>query len=104
MYLAFRSLDTPIYIAPTEMTCDRSARVLTLKLTDAMNQLVSFIVHPLLSLNLWSDDDDEPGIDVLYLLSAFFAIGIWLVFERYQHARNSAKPFRISIPAVRFFD
>ncbi|KAK0210283.1 meiotic sister-chromatid recombination aldehyde dehydrogenase [Desarmillaria ectypa] len=60
-----------------------------------MGKLMSLFLHPLITLNIWSDDD---GIDVFYLLSLFFAFGIWLVFQRYQRANNSAVPFKFTIP------
>lgn len=60
-----------------------------------MDKLMSLALHPLIALNIWSDDD---GIDVFYLLSLFFAFGIWLVFQRYQRAHNSAVPFKFTIP------
>ncbi|KAJ7581409.1 Aldehyde/histidinol dehydrogenase [Mycena floridula] len=63
-----------------------------------MTHLLSYILNPLISLNLWSDDEDQDGVDVLYLLSTFFAIGIWLVFQRYQRAHNSAVPFHVKVP------
>ncbi|KAH9947117.1 meiotic sister-chromatid recombination aldehyde dehydrogenase [Amylocystis lapponica] len=45
-----------------------------------------------------SDYDDDDGLDVFYLLSAFFALGIWLVFSRYQTIHNRAVPFRHPAP------
>lgn len=65
-----------------------------------MSQLLSFIFNPLTNVNTWSDDDTREGIDVFYPLSAFFAFGIWLVFQRYQRAHNSAVPIDIHIPVV----
>ncbi|PBK87519.1 ALDH-like protein [Armillaria gallica] len=56
---------------------------------------MSLALHPLITLNIWSYDD---GIDIFYLLSLFFAFGIWLVFQRYQRAHNSAVPFKFTIP------
>lgn len=63
-----------------------------------MDKLMSLALHPLITLNIWSYDD---GIDIFYLLSLFFAFGIWLVFQRYQRAHNSAVPFKFTIPEVR---
>ncbi|KAK0227999.1 meiotic sister-chromatid recombination aldehyde dehydrogenase [Armillaria fumosa] len=60
-----------------------------------MDKLMSLALHPLITLNIWSDDG---GIDVFYLLSLFFTFGIWLVFQRYQRAHNSAVPFKFTIP------
>lgn len=69
---------------------------------NAMSSLISWALHPLISLSLSSndDDDDHTGIDVVYPLTAFFALGIWLVFRRYQNANNSAVPFTMDPPAV----
>ncbi|KAF9049295.1 Aldedh-domain-containing protein [Hymenopellis radicata] len=60
-----------------------------------MDKLMSALLHPLISLNVWSEDK---GIDVFYLLSVFFAFGIWLVFQRYQRAHNSPLPFKFKVP------
>ncbi|KAJ3477063.1 hypothetical protein NLI96_g10721 [Meripilus lineatus] len=38
-------------------------------------------------------DYDDEGINFLYPLSAFFALGIWLVISRYHSIRNRAVPF-----------
>lgn len=67
----------------------------------SMNALISFILHPLIPVNVGSDDDDQTGIDVVYPLSIFFAFGIWLVFQRYQKMHNSAVPFDYTAPLVR---
>lgn len=64
-----------------------------------MSTLISFILHPLITLNVL-DDDGESGIDVFYLLSLFFGFGIWLVFDRYHKAHNSPVPFIYNAPAV----
>ncbi|KAH7890007.1 Aldehyde/histidinol dehydrogenase [Phlebopus sp. FC_14] len=57
------------------------------------------LFHPLRTLNLWLEDDPNASVfDVLYLLSVFSAFGIWLVFDRYQRARNSAVPFKHHVP------
>jgi hypothetical protein len=36
----------------------------------------------------------------VYPLSIFFAIGIWLVYDRYQKMHNSPVPFSIVTPLV----
>jgi hypothetical protein len=43
---------------------------------------------------------DEP--DVLYPLSIFFGVGIWIVIRRYQNIRDRARNFRHPdpLPAV----
>lgn len=65
-----------------------------------MNSLISFILHPLITLNIGSNDEEPAGVDVFYLLSIFFALGIWLVFQRYQKMHNSPVPFSVTIPNV----
>ena len=63
-----------------------------------MNSILSFILQPFITLILSRDDDG--GIDILYPLSFFFAVGIWLVYERYQKMHNSPVPFSIVTPHV----
>ena len=63
-----------------------------------MNSILSFILQPFITLILSRDDDS--GIDILYPLSLFFAIGIWLVYDRYQKMHNSPVPFSIVTPHV----
>ncbi|OAX40358.1 ALDH-like protein [Rhizopogon vinicolor AM-OR11-026] len=64
-----------------------------------MHSLFYVIFHPLKTLNLWLEDDPNASIvDVLYLFTMFSAFGIWLVFDRYQKAVNSAVPFRYPAP------
>jgi hypothetical protein len=63
--------------------------------------LVSAVLHPLNTINLWLEDDPEASAkDVAYLMSLFLAFGIWLVFDRYQKAVNSAVPFTWRAPTV----
>ena len=48
------------------------------------------------------DYDDEGGvIDPVWLLTICFALGIWLVFNRYQSLLNRAIFFRLPPPPVR---
>ncbi|KAG0705301.1 Aldehyde/histidinol dehydrogenase [Suillus ampliporus] len=64
-----------------------------------MHSLFYVLFHPLKTLNLWLEDDPNASIvDVLYLFTTFSAFGIWLVFDRYQKAVNSAVPFRHAAP------
>lgn len=62
----------------------------------------TLILHPLIGLNGWSDeyDSSNSGIDVFYLLTLCFALGLWLVFQRYQKLHNSPVPFGVHIPEV----
>ncbi|KAG6840187.1 hypothetical protein C0991_008351 [Blastosporella zonata] len=62
-----------------------------------MNAIISFILHPLIPVNV-SDDDDQQGIDVVYPLTIFFALGIWLVVQRYHKMHNSPVKFPFSVP------
>jgi hypothetical protein len=63
-----------------------------------MNLILSFILQPFITLILSREDDD--GLDIVYPLSIFFAIGIWLVYDRYQKMHNSPVPFTITAPQV----
>lgn len=63
-----------------------------------MNSILSFILHPFISLILSRDDDGD--VDIVYPLSIFFAFGIWLVYDRYQKMHNSPVPFVIAAPQV----
>jgi hypothetical protein len=66
-----------------------------------MRSLFYVLFHPLNTLNLWLEDDPNASIvDVLYLFTTFSAFGVWLVFDRYQKAVNSAVPFRHPAPEV----
>jgi hypothetical protein len=63
--------------------------------------LISVFLHPLDTINLWLEDDPEAsGREVAYLMSVFLAVGIWLVFDRYQKIVNSAVPFVFRAPDV----
>ena len=44
--------------------------------------------------------DANGGIDILWFITFFFALGIWLVFKRYDNARNRAVPFEWTPPDV----
>jgi len=63
-----------------------------------LDKVVYFFLHPVKSLS--SDNTDGEGIDPFYVLSAFIALGIWLVIEREKRARNSPVPFGFIIPKV----
>lgn len=63
--------------------------------------LISVVLHPLKTINLWLEGSpDASGKDVLYLMTLFLGFGIWLVFNRYQKAVNSAVPFTWRAPDV----
>ena len=67
--------------------------------------LISAILHPFKTINLWLEGSpDASGKDVLYLMTLFLCFGIWLVFNRYQKAVNSAVPFSLPTPGVSIFD
>ncbi|KAJ7168193.1 Aldehyde/histidinol dehydrogenase [Mycena crocata] len=65
-----------------------------------MSSLISFFLNPLISLSpSWSDDVDEGrGFDIIYPLTTFVALGIWLVVKRYQKAQYAAVPFKYASP------
>ncbi|KAH7908580.1 Aldehyde/histidinol dehydrogenase [Hygrophoropsis aurantiaca] len=64
-----------------------------------MRNFISVIFHPLRTLNLWLENDPNASVlDVIYLLTVFSAFGIYLVYDRYQKARNNAIPFRHHAP------
>lgn len=70
-----------------------------------MSSLLSSILHPLVQLKFATNDDsdDDPdrvGIDPLYPLTVCFAVGIYLVFQRYQTVRYRAVPFVVPVPPV----
>lgn len=46
------------------------------------------------------DEYDDKGMNVLYPLSGFFILGIYLVINRYHSIRNRAVPFTITTPLV----
>lgn len=50
-----------------------------------------------------SSRDMDEGVNSLFFgFSACFAVGIWLVFNRYQSVRNRAVPFTWPAPDVSF--
>ncbi|KII89226.1 hypothetical protein PLICRDRAFT_53690 [Plicaturopsis crispa FD-325 SS-3] len=56
--------------------------------------LLSVLLHPLATINRWLENDPNgSGIDMLYLLTAFIGLGIWLVVRRHLHNVNRAIPF-----------
>lgn len=66
-----------------------------------MDAILSAIWYPVHALFFTpADDDDDPGVDPIYPLTVFFALGIWFVFKRYQYIRYRAVPFSIPIPEV----
>ncbi|KAG6836748.1 hypothetical protein H0H93_003824 [Arthromyces matolae] len=56
-----------------------------------MNAVLSLILHPFIPVNV--SDDDDKGIDIVYPLTIFFAIGIWLVVRRYHKMHNDPIEF-----------
>ncbi|TFK27419.1 meiotic sister-chromatid recombination aldehyde dehydrogenase [Coprinopsis marcescibilis] len=64
-----------------------------------MDRLIDLMNHQFLTSSLGNDSDDSPqGLDPVYPLTLFFAIGIWLVYERYQKLHNSPLPFSVAAP------
>ena len=48
----------------------------------------------------YDDYEGGDGAGILYPLTIFLALGVWLVVQRYQSVRNRAVPFRIAPPTV----
>ena len=48
----------------------------------------------------YDEYEDDEGASVFYRLAMFFALGIWLVYQRYHSIRNRAVPFRVQPPLV----
>jgi len=68
-----------------------------------MDAILSAIWYPVHALFFTpADDDDDAGVDPIYPLTVFFALGIWFVFKRYQYIRYRAVPFSVPIPEVSF--
>jgi hypothetical protein len=66
-----------------------------------MDAILSAIWYPVHALFFTpAEDDDDQGVDPIYPLTVFFALGIWFVFKRYQYIRYRAVPFSIAIPEV----
>jgi acyl-CoA reductase-like NAD-dependent aldehyde dehydrogenase len=63
-----------------------------------MSSLVALLLKPLSSSSKWEDDDDQGSFAVFWLLTGCFALGIWLVFDKYQKAHTSAIKFRVNVP------
>ena len=63
------------------------------------------LLRPIFSVFTDYDDEyydegyeyDDEGVDPVYIILAFFALGIWLVFKRYESIRN--RPVEIHWPA-----
>ena len=70
-----------------------------LSMSFTMNSLISFVLHPLIPVNV-GEDDEATGIDVIYPLTICFAFGIWLVYHRYNKMHNSPVPFTVEAPQV----
>jgi len=64
-----------------------------------MSSLLALLFHPVETLDRWFEYDGR-GVEFFYPLTAFFAFGIWLVFDRYNRMHNSAVPFEWKTPDV----
>lgn len=53
---------------------------------------------------LFLDDDnvqtDDSGVNAIYVVTVFFALGIWIVFRRYENVRNRPVEFQWPAPEV----
>lgn len=104
---AYRSLRGA---AATWKSFDASARLVeprplverhsSCKKMDAILSAIWYPVHALFFTP--ANDDDDAGVDPIYPLTVFFALGIWFVFKRYQYIRYRAVPFSIPVPEVSF--
>jgi hypothetical protein len=59
-------------------------------------------LRPVLAL-FYSYDDmgvEDSGYDAIYLVLAFSAAGMWLVFKRFENIRNRAVDFEWPVPEV----
>ncbi|KAJ7929198.1 Aldehyde/histidinol dehydrogenase [Mycena leptocephala] len=65
-----------------------------------MSSLLSVFLNPLIPLNPWwsEDAENEGGFDIVWPLTIFTALGIWLVVERYQKAQYAAVSFKYDAP------
>ncbi|KAF6764837.1 meiotic sister-chromatid recombination aldehyde dehydrogenase [Ephemerocybe angulata] len=64
-----------------------------------MDQLIDFMNNPRLTSSLNRDPDVvSSGLDPKYPLTLFLALGIWLVYDRYQKAHTSPLPFEVTPP------
>ncbi|KAF9484879.1 meiotic sister-chromatid recombination aldehyde dehydrogenase [Pholiota conissans] len=63
-----------------------------------MDALINLMNHPYLTMKLGMDTDSQRKIDAVYPITAFFAFGIYLVFQRYQQTHNSPIPFEWNGP------
>jgi hypothetical protein len=69
-----------------------------------MDALIDFMNHPFLISSFSRDPDDvSAGLDPKYPLTLFLALGIWLVYDRWQKMHTSPLPFDINVPEVQVF-
>ncbi len=65
-----------------------------------MDALIDLMNHPYLTLKLGLGTETKSKFDATYPITAFFAFGIYLVFQRYQRTHNSPIPFEYKHPEV----
>nr|BAV14024.1 aldehyde dehydrogenase [Pholiota microspora] len=63
-----------------------------------MDALIDLMNHPYLTMRLGMDANSKRQIDAVYPITAFFAFGIYLVYQRYQQTHNSPIPFEYNAP------
>jgi len=66
-----------------------------------MSTLIKLIFHPFYTFALDDGDEDGSNVELFYFMTGFFAVGIWLVVQRYQWIHNRAIDFKINYPIVR---
>lgn len=67
-----------------------------------MDCIVSSLLHSIVAIFFPYDEDEveSSGIDAIYIVLAFFALGIWIVFKRYETIQSRAIDFEWSAPEV----
>lgn len=69
-----------------------------------MGGLSRTVLHPFVALNLLSEEDtDGEGVDVIYVLTFFLAVGIWTVVKRHIDRLTSAVDFEHLPEKVRIY-
>ena len=60
----------------------------------------SLLASPLVRVRL-DDSSDDNGVDVVWYITAFFGLGIYLVIQKYNEMRNRPIRFSYRVPEVR---
>ena len=67
-----------------------------------MSCLISPLLRSILGFfSIYDEDQVEgSGVDAIYVVLAFFALGIWIVFKRYETIQSRAIDFEWPAPEV----